>query len=111
MASGTAPRLFPWRIFYRVALIQSLFILVALASSGLVARQLIKTQFIEQMQNRLHDVLMLARDDVGVNVTDWCRRHAQGTALRVTLIAPDHKILCDSDQPADDRGVRNEFFA
>ncbi len=109
--AGAAPKLFPWRIFYRVAIFQSFFILVALASSGLVARELLKRQFVVQIEERLHDVLISASLKLGPTApSEWCREYAKATGLRFTWIHPNGAIACDSDGQSGDLSQRREFL-
>ncbi len=97
MAAGTVAKLFPWRIFYRVALVQSLLILLALASSGLVARQLLKRQFVLEIQSRVNDVLSLVLQRVPASPNaDWCKTQSLPSSIRLTLIRKDGSTVCDS---------------
>jgi two-component system, OmpR family, phosphate regulon sensor histidine kinase PhoR len=97
MVSASVPKLFPWRIFYRVALVQSVLILLALASSGLVARQLLKRQFVLQIQSRLHDALLIALEEVPNNPSaQWCQRFSEHSVLQLTLMRADGTVLCDT---------------
>ena len=111
--AGSTPKLFPWRIFYRLALIQSLLILMALASSGLVARQLLKHQFFLQIEDRVQDALSLGAHDLPATPTaSWCAKRASETDLRLTLIRLDGTVVCDSSEDPSKMGnlsARPEF--
>ncbi len=97
MAPSSTLKLFPWRIFYRVALVQSVLILLALASSGLVARQFLKRQFLLQIESRVRDALILASKTADVaSAPDWCAKHTQNTDLRLSLFRADGSVVCDS---------------
>ncbi len=100
MSSAATPKLFPWRIFYRVAIVQSLLILLALASSGMVARSLLKQQFLIQIESRLHDVLVLAGHDLPNEPPgEWCGQHVDRTLVRFTVLRGDGTVACDSVAP------------
>src|SRR6478736_6219971 len=106
MASNS-PKLFPWRIFYRVALVQSLLILLALASSGLVARQLLKHQFILQFESRLKDALLIGSQSLGEHPNaGFCHENFQHTVIRFSLIRADGSVLCDSQVSV--AGIENQ---
>lgn len=95
--SATLPKLFPWRIFYRVAVIQSLLILLAIGSAGLVARSLLKAEFVRLLENRVRDSLVALASDIGASPgADWCERHTENTDWGLALIRPDGTVLCAS---------------
>lgn len=97
MAPGSLPKLFPWRTFYRVALVQSLLILLALASSGLVTRYLLRRQFLQQIESRARDALVIASKNLAEEPTaEWCHQKGLNTDLRLTLIGPTGSPVCDS---------------
>jgi two-component system phosphate regulon sensor histidine kinase PhoR len=96
---------FPWRIFYRVALIQSALVLASLATSGMAARYFFKRQFIQQAKTQLQDALLLlshpvAQSPDAVYNEHWCNAHAKTTALRFSLILSSGRVLCDSRENA-----------
>lgn len=91
---------FPWQIFTRVVLIQSVLVLLAIGASALTARHFFKAQFVEQVEAQLRDTLRSLSADLprapGAVPLAWCRDHAAATSLRYTLMGADGKVLCDS---------------
>jgi two-component system, OmpR family, phosphate regulon sensor histidine kinase PhoR len=93
----TATKLFPWRIFYRVAVVQSLLILLALGSAGLVARSLLKSQFLRLMEARVHDSLVVMGVDLAAAPnSEWCKKHSENTGWDLALHRADGTLVCDS---------------
>ena len=97
MSADTGDKLFPKRIFYRVAFIQAFLILLALASAGLVARHILKRQFLEQSKARLHDALVIRAQSLPPKPdTHWCRLVGMASATRLTLLDRQGNLICDS---------------
>lgn len=104
----TAPKdAFPWRTFYRVALIQSTLVLAGLATAGLSARYFFHQQFLDQARTQMRDSLELLAADVeaGANAT-WCENHVQTDSLRFWLLAGDGEQICGSTK----EGIVSEDF-
>ena len=91
---------FPWQIFIRVVLIQSVLVLMAIGGSAWTARHFFKRQFVAQAQSQLTDTLQALRVDLplkGAPVsTWWCRDHAALTSYRISLSNTAGLLLCDS---------------
>lgn len=98
----TSPRLFsnkffPWRIFIRVVLVQSLLVLLALGASGLAARYFYKKTFLNQLQGKLQDTLVLLSRSMPSEIKDdWCRKNSENISLRFAVLTEQGKVLCDS---------------
>ncbi len=93
-----------WRIFFRLILIQTGFVILAVGSSGIAVRYFFKQNFIGQVKNQLHDTLISLSADLPVLVTQpWCRSHIQNTPVNLTVIAQDGRVLCSSHHDSDIR--------
>lgn len=109
-------KVFPWRLFTRIVLVQAVLVLAALTASGLIARYVFRTQFVNQVEKQLHTTLeILARNLPGQGKVgqSWCIDNSDRDLLRVTVIGIDGKVLCDSSQePAkmENHGLRPEFL-
>lgn len=93
---------FPWRIFTRVVLIQSVLVLVALAASGIAARYFYKKQFLSQLEGKLKDTLTIVARTLPAHIErDWCRRTSENVSLRFTVFAYDGDFICDAYREVD----------
>jgi len=89
---------FPWRIFSRVLLFQGLLILAGLAGSALVARHFFKRFFLEEVRTELSDAMreLKRTEPWRESPTGWCEQKDPEARLRYTYIAPDGRVLWDS---------------
>jgi two-component system, OmpR family, phosphate regulon sensor histidine kinase PhoR len=87
---------FPWRIFSRLILIQSLLVLGAMGASGLTARYFYKHRFLNQIEEKVRDTLtLLARFLPSPVSPHWCMDNSQETSLRFTVVEASGNVLCD----------------
>jgi two-component system phosphate regulon sensor histidine kinase PhoR len=88
---------FPWKLFSRVVAVQAILVLAALAASGLAARYFFKQHFLAQVENQLMISLgSLAPDLPASPGQGWCGAHSPDPAFRLTVIALDGTVVCDS---------------
>jgi two-component system, OmpR family, phosphate regulon sensor histidine kinase PhoR len=88
---------FPWRIFYRIALFQSLLILAAILISGLAARYFFKSYFESQLVDQLRDSLtVLSRSMDEILTAEWCARLVRDTQFHLVAAQFDGTVICDS---------------
>lgn len=88
---------FPWRVFYRYILVQSLIAIFGLALAGVGARYFFKRQFLGQVRSQLQDTLYHISVELPSHPGEgWCRARAQGTELRFALFHRDGKLICES---------------
>jgi two-component system phosphate regulon sensor histidine kinase PhoR len=84
---------FPWRI----VLMEIVLMSASLGAGGIAVRQYLKQDFVEQVQTQARGTLKaLSVDLPAVLPSDWCALHARGTDFRLTVIALDGSVLCDS---------------
>jgi two-component system phosphate regulon sensor histidine kinase PhoR len=97
---------FPWQIFTRVVLVQSIIVMLAIGGSALTARHFFKRQFIAQVEGQLHDTLVALNADIPARGApspihgSWCRDHSIHTSFRLTAIRLDGVVICDSQHDA-----------
>jgi two-component system phosphate regulon sensor histidine kinase PhoR len=101
--SGPLPqRRFPWKIYSRLALIQAFIILFGLAASGIAAHFFFKQQFTDQVELQLKDTLTALGHLLPAEPPhSWCVELSAGTDLRLTAIAPDGQVICDSHHSSE----------
>jgi two-component system phosphate regulon sensor histidine kinase PhoR len=92
---------FPWQIFTRVILIQSILVLLAIGGSALTARYFFKRQFIAQVETQLRDTLRTISVDLPTQrpvilVKSWCHDHAGSTTYQFTVVHGNGALVCDS---------------
>lgn len=94
----THSKQFPWRIFYRVAIVQTLLVVVAITLSGIAARHFYKKYFVRQVQSQLKDSLLLLSGGVtGVPESSWCNRFGISPQFRFTVLNPEGKVICTTE--------------
>jgi two-component system, OmpR family, phosphate regulon sensor histidine kinase PhoR len=99
---------FPWRIFSRLILIQSLLVLGAMGASGLTARYFYKHRFLNQIEEKVKDSLtLLVRFLPNPVPAQWCQENSQETSLRFSVINVSGHVVCDSQ----DNGATESFLA
>jgi two-component system phosphate regulon sensor histidine kinase PhoR len=88
---------FPWRIVW----VEILLVSAALGAGGLFARNLLREHFVHQVQTQALDTLKALSVDLPQKLPpDWCASHAAGTGFRLTAIARDGQVVCDSERDA-----------
>lgn len=88
---------FPWRSFYRVALVQAFLVIISIALSGLAARYFFKKVFLDQVQTQLQESLRILSQTLPDKVSsDWCKRSAEGVSFQVSLKTLEGQAICDS---------------
>jgi two-component system, OmpR family, phosphate regulon sensor histidine kinase PhoR len=81
-------------------------VLSGLLTAGFAARHFFEQEFNRQTHERLQDTLTIVRAEVPRSPgLEWCRRKAEGTTMRFTLVSADGTVLCDSHHDA--RGMEN----
>ena len=108
--------LFPWRLFARYVIAQTVIVVLSVGAAGLGARYFYKKQFIGQSSERLHDLLEgLAAAPGGRDYKSWCMASGAGPGRRLTAIsAVSGMVLCDSHgdlSQMDNHGGREEILA
>src|SRR4051812_9081247 len=103
---------FPWRVFSRLALVQALLVLLALAASSAIGHYHFRRVMISQVERQLRDSLIAISAGLPGKVDPtWCKESTDGTQLRLTLISKDGTVLCDSQHGAatmDNHATRPE---
>jgi two-component system phosphate regulon sensor histidine kinase PhoR len=88
---------FPWRSFYRVALVQTILVVVAIGVSGLAGRYFFKKVFVEQVRTQLEDSLRILSKIVPQTVpASWCQEFSAGTGFQLAVLDSQGKTLCES---------------
>ncbi|MDZ4676328.1 MAG: ATP-binding protein [Oligoflexia bacterium] len=88
---------FPWRIFFRMVLIQTCLVVAALGASGLAARYFFKQKYINQVAEQLHDTLVGLSPDLNrANARTWCTHRTKEGTMRFLIMSSSGEILCDS---------------
>lgn len=91
------PQQFPWRTFYRIAFVQAMLVVVAIASSGLAARYFFKKSFVNQVQGQLQDTIKVISQNLPSKITPaWCKEISEGSQFQLSLLSSEGKVLCDS---------------
>lgn len=92
---------FPWKVFYRALLIQAIFLIVVLATSGLTARYFFRQHFLQQTRIALQDSLIVFSRHMPEHISEsWCAESSKDTEFRLTIIDLSGKIVCDSHHEA-----------
>jgi two-component system, OmpR family, phosphate regulon sensor histidine kinase PhoR len=89
---------FPWQVFTRVILVQSVLVLLAVGFSTYAARTFFKKQFVVQSETQLSESLKTLRTTLPSSEVsaDWCREHAKDTLLRLKLTRLNGSLVCES---------------
>jgi two-component system phosphate regulon sensor histidine kinase PhoR len=86
---------FPWRIVGAEILMISL----VLGLGGITARDFLRSHFVEQVHLHAHGTLKALSVDLPESPPPhWCSARAAGAGFRLTVIAADGKVLCDSER-------------
>jgi two-component system phosphate regulon sensor histidine kinase PhoR len=94
VSTGTLKSRFPWRVIW----VEILLVIAALGAGGMVARGFLRHHFALQIHEQAQDTLKALSVDLPKEVPpSWCQAHSRGTDLRLTVIAWDGKVLCDSE--------------
>lgn len=85
---------FPWRIVW----VEILLVVIALGAGGLAARSFLRNHLSLQIHSQAHDTLKAISVDLPQEISpNWCTTHAAGTEFRLTAIATNGQVLCDSE--------------
>ncbi|MFL5813693.1 MAG: sensor histidine kinase [Bdellovibrionia bacterium] len=97
MSIGNSKGRFPWRIVF----VEILLVCAALGVGGMVARGFLRNHLSLQIQEQAQDTLKALSVDLPAEISpDWCHAHSKGTDFRLTAIAMNGKVLCDSERDA-----------
>jgi two-component system phosphate regulon sensor histidine kinase PhoR len=98
---GNSKGRFPWRIVF----VEILLVCAALGAGGMVARGFLRSHLSLQIQVQAQDTLKALSVDLPAEIApDWCLVHSKGTDFRLTAIASDGRVLCDSEREASAMG-------
>jgi len=93
---------FPWRIFFRLLLIQGALIIGALVATGFAARFYFKEVFVAQVTEELRHTLVLLNNSEKIplesQLGQWCAEKIKGTPLRLTVVRKNGEVACDSER-------------
>ena len=102
---------FPWALFRRLVFVEWLLVLTTLCAAGLGARNLFKESLVSQSQKQQEDTLAVLSAHWSPE-PDWCKKASAMIRFRLTLIAPDGAVTCDSEgdpQTMDNHASRPEI--
>ncbi len=84
---------FPWRIVG----VEILLVLSALGAGGIAARSFLRNHLVLQIHSQARDTLKALSVDLPREISPgWCAARAAETDFRLTAIAADGRVLCDS---------------
>ena len=101
------------KLILRLFLSFAAVICVSLIAAGAYAFHSVRLHFIEQIRNELHAAAVMVGDEAAeslgarseAEINAWCGRVGRLSAIRITLILPDGRVVCDSEE--DPRRMEN----
>ncbi len=90
-------KLFPWKLFSKIAVIQATLILLCIGITGFTTRQYFKQQFFKQVEHQLNSSLQSLSHNLSKYAeVNWCSNHSKNINFRLTVIHPTGRVICDS---------------
>jgi len=78
--------------------------LVAVGASGLAARYFYKHQFLNQLEQKLKDTLVIVSRTLPSPVPPrWCSDYARDTTIRLAVLRSNGEVICDSHPDGENK--------
>jgi two-component system phosphate regulon sensor histidine kinase PhoR len=100
---------FPWKTFTRPVLVQIIVIALLVVIPALTGYRILKSYFLGQVEEQLADSITLISGSIPSTPSEqWCRERIEGTKMRLTLIRPEGKVICDSHESTTHMGSHSD---
>lgn len=99
-------RVFPWQFFKKIALVQAVFIFLAIFASSLVLRYYLQNKLVKKSKVEMQASLKVLSKTIGLDrkkLLNWCRNIEIDSKSQYSIFDENGSILCNAFGPLENR--------